>query len=55
MYGRTAFRGTYRVLRKDGAQRDFLFRAVIMRRPRGEGGEAFRMLGTAADVTSLCD
>jgi PAS domain-containing protein len=54
MYGRTTFHGVYRVLRKDGAQRTFLFRAVIMRRPRGEGGDAFRVLGTAADATSLC-
>jgi PAS domain-containing protein len=55
IYGRTTFHGMYRVLRRDGAQRTFLFRAVVMRRPRGEGGDAFRVLGTAADVTPLSE
>ena len=51
MYGQEHFEGVYQMVRTDGAVRSFLFRAVIMRASRVEGGEAVRVLGTAVDVT----
>ncbi|MGD9646351.1 MAG: PAS domain-containing protein [Pirellulales bacterium] len=46
-----AFRGTYRIRRRDGQLRRFLFQAAIFRNERGDGSGAVRALGTAIDVT----
>lgn len=51
MYGREAFQGAYKVSHTDGEPRLLLFRAIIMRRSRLDGGDAHRILGTAIDVT----
>jgi PAS domain-containing protein len=53
VYGKESFGGLYKINRKDGATRLFLFRAVIMRRSRADGGDASRVLGSAVDMTDL--
>ena len=53
VYGKKSFEGVYIMNRKDGATRLFLFRAVIMRRERVDGGDPIRVLGTAVDVTDV--
>jgi PAS domain S-box-containing protein len=53
VYGKKSFQGLYKMNRKDGATRQFLFRAVIMRRSRADGGDASRVLGSAVDITDL--
>jgi len=53
MYGPEEFQGIFRMNRKDGNQRLFLFRGVIMRLSRVDGGDAFRVVGTAIDVTTI--
>ena len=55
VYGAESFEGLYKINRKDGATRLFLFRAVIMRRSRADGGDPSRVLGTAVDVTGVPD
>lgn len=52
MYGRDFFHCVCRVIRKDGKERKFIFRAVIMRHAPVEG-DAYRVLGTAIDVTHV--
>ncbi|MGE4102099.1 MAG: PAS domain-containing protein [Pirellulales bacterium] len=52
-FGKESFRGAYRIRRRDGQLRRFLFQATIFRRERVEGGEAVRALGTAIDVTEV--
>ena len=53
VYGKESFRAVYRIRRRDGPQRRFLFQATIFRKERGEGGDAVRALGTAVDVTEV--
>jgi PAS domain S-box-containing protein len=45
------FRAVYRIRRRDGQVRRFLFQATILRKERVEGHDALRALGTAIDVT----
>lgn len=52
-YGADRFEAVYQMLCVGGATRLLLFRAVIMRKSRVDGGEATRVLGTAIDVTGL--
>lgn len=52
-YGKERFEGLYRMRRCDGARCRLLFRGIIFRRPRVEGGDAARILGTAIDVTEF--
>jgi PAS domain S-box-containing protein len=52
-YGKEAFRAVYRIRRRDGELRRFLFQATIFCKERVEGGEAVRALGTAIDVTEV--
>lgn len=51
--GKESFRGAYRIRRRDGKLRRFLFQATIFRKERVEGGDAVRALGTAIDVTEM--
>ena len=51
VYGRDSFRAVYRIRRRDGQLRRFLFQATNFRKERVEGGDAVRALGTAIDVT----
>ena len=53
VYGEHSFEGLYKINRRDGNTRLFLFRAVVMRRDRVDGGDALRVLGTAVDVTDV--
>jgi PAS domain-containing protein len=53
MYGRETFKGLYHIVRTDGTTRLFLFRGIVFRRPRVEGGDATRILGTATDLTGV--
>ena len=53
VYGKESFRAVYRIRRRDGQLRRFLFQATIFRKERGEDGDAVRALGTAIDVTAV--
>lgn len=53
VYGIESFRAVYRIRRRDGQLRRFLFQATIFRKKRVEGGDAVRALGTAVDVTEM--
>ena len=53
VYGEDSFRAVYRIRRRDGQLRRFLFQATIFRKERVEGGDAVRALGTAIDVTEV--
>jgi PAS domain S-box-containing protein len=53
VYGKESFRAVYRIRRRDGQLRRFLFQATIFRKERVEGGDAVRALGTAIDVTEM--
>jgi len=53
VYGQESFRGAYRICRRDGTLRRFLFQATIFRKDRVDGGDAVRALGTAVDVTEV--
>lgn len=53
MYGKERYEGLYWMQRRDGTQCRLLFRGIILRKPRGEGGDAARILGTAIDVTGF--
>lgn len=53
MYGQVQYEGLYCMRRRDGTPCRLLFRGVIFRKPRVEGGEPTRILGTAIDVTGI--
>ena len=53
IHAKKSFRAVYRIRRRDGQLRRFLFQATIFRKERIEGGDAVRALGTAIDVTEV--
>ena len=53
VYRKESFRAIYRIRRRDGQLRRFLFQATIFHKERVEGGDAVRALGTAIDVTEV--
>jgi PAS domain-containing protein len=53
MYGKERHEGLYQMHRRDGTPCRLLFRGIIFRKPRVEGGDATRVLGTAIDVTKF--
>ena len=53
IHAKESFRAVYRIRRRDGQLRRFLFQATIFRKERIEGGDAVRALGTAIDVTEV--
>ena len=53
MYGNEHFEGVYAMRCRNGDVVRLLFRGIVFHRPRIEGGDAVRILGTAADVTGV--